>query len=466
MKQDGEVALERGLSNRHVQLIAIGGAIGTGLFLASGESIQIAGPSVLLAYALVGMFIFFIMRSLGELLLSDLNCHSFVELAEKYLGDRWAFITGWTYWFCWIVVAMTDLTAVGMYIKFWFPACPQWIPPLLMLLFLMVLNLLSVSLFGEVEFWLSLVKIIAIVALIGVGLFMVITGFKTASGVASFKNLYQEGGFFPHGSWGFIQSFQLAVFSFAGVELVGLTAGETSDPENVLPKAINSIPLRILLFYIGSLLVIMAIEPWNVIDPGKSPFVTVFESIGIPAAASVINFVVLTSAASACNSALFSTSRMLYGLAKEGNAPKVFAKLGKTSTPTVSLFASSVVIGLTVLLNYVMPEGVFSLLSGIATVCFLFIWGVIVVCHLKFLRVTDSDKRPAFHLGGAGIDYLALGFILAVFIICCTISSTKIAVILAPIGVALLYGIHVYKTKHIEKKNCSPKDVIFESGKE
>ena len=445
----GQSTLERGLSNRHVQLISIGGAIGTGLFLASGRSIAIAGPSVLLAYALVGMFVFFIMRSLGELLLSNLNCHSFVELAHQYLGRRWAFITGWTYWFCWITVAMSDLTAVGMYMKYWFPNLPQWVPALLMLIFLMILNLLSVKLFGEIEFWLALIKVIAIVALIGVGLFMIITGMKTGNGqTASFANLWRDGGFFPHGFSGFILSFQLAVFSFTGVELVGLTAGETKDPEKTLPKAINNIPIRILLFYIGSLAVIMAVQPWNIIDPAKSPFVTVFSSIGIVAAASIVNFVVLSSAASACNSALFSTSRMLYGLAKDDNAPKQFARLSKTSTPAMALIASSLVVGITVILNYVMPNGVFELISGISTVCFLFIWTIIVVCHMKFLKAIKEEDRPDFKLKGARIlNWVSLAFIALIVIICAVLESTRFSLIITPIWFIILWVVYQWKFK-------------------
>lgn len=446
--------LERGLSNRHVQLISIGGAIGTGLFLASGKSIQIAGPSVLLAYALVGMFVFFIMRSLGELLLANLNCHSFVELAHKYLGRRWAFVTGWTYWLCWVTVAMSDLTAVGMYVQYWLPNVPQWIPALLMLLFLLALNLLSVKLFGEIEFWLALIKIIAIVALIIVGVGMVIFQIKGNNGEpASFANLWRNGGFFPHGISGFILSFQLAVFSFTGAEMVGLTAGETKDPEKVLPKAINNIPIRILLFYIGSLAVIMAVEPWNVINPSESPFVTVFSTVGIPAAASVVNFVVLSSAASACNSALFSTSRMLYGLAKDQNAPQPFAKLSTRSTPTLALLASSLVVSITVVLNYVMPEGVFELISGISTICFLFIWGIIIVCHMKFLKMTKEEDRPAYRLkGGRVINWISIAFLIGVAVICAVLESTRPALIVTPLWLVILLVIYQWKFAKSKKQ--------------
>lgn len=297
--------LQRGLKNRHIQLIAIGGAIGTGLFLGSGKSIHFAGPSILFAYMITGIICFLIMRSLGELLLSNLNYHSFVDFVQDYLGDMAAFITGWTYWFCWISIAMADLTAVGLYTQYWLPGVPQWVPGLIALIILLIMNLATVKLFGELEFWFALIKVIAILALIVIGLVMIFKGFSTSSGVSSFTNLWSHGGLFPNGMHGFILSFQMVVFAFVGIELVGLTAGETENPEKVIPKAINNIPVRVLLFYIGALLVIMSIYPWDIINPSESPFVQVFVAVGIVGAASIINFVVLTSAASACT-ALYS----------------------------------------------------------------------------------------------------------------------------------------------------------------
>ena len=322
-----EQQLERGLKNRHVQLIAIGGAIGTGLFLGAGKSIHLAGPSILFAYLITGVILFLIMRALGELLLSNLNYHSFVDFVRDYLGDMAAFVTGWTYWFCWISIAMADLTAVGLYIQYWFPGLPQWVPGLIALVILLFMNLATVKLFGEMEFWFALIKVIAILALIVIGIFMIIKGFSTNAGAVSLTNLWSHGGMFPNGMNGFILSFQMVVFAFVGIELVGLTAGETENPEKVIPKAINNIPIRIIIFYIGALIVIMSVYPWNAINPAESPFVQVFVAVGIVAAAGIVNFVVLTSAASACNSAIFSTSRMVYSLAKDKNAPEKFAKL-------------------------------------------------------------------------------------------------------------------------------------------
>src|SRR3954471_368150 len=339
-----EQKLERGLKNRHVQLIAIGGAIGTGLFLGAGKSIHLAGPSILFAYLITGVICFLIMRALGELLLTNLNYHSFVDFVRDYLGNMAAFITGWTYWFCWISIAMADLTAVGLYTEYWFPNVPQWMPGLIAMVILLMMNLTTVKLFGEMVFWFAFIKVIAIISLILVGIFMIFKGFSTNSGPSSFTNLWKHGGMFPNGINGFVLSFQMVVFAFVGIELVGLTAGETEDPEKVIPKAINSIPIRIIIFYIGALIVIMGVYPWNSIVPTESPFVQVFSAMGIVAAASIINFVVLTSAASAANSAMFSTSRMVYSLAKEKNAPKKMANLNKRQVPANALLFSTAVV--------------------------------------------------------------------------------------------------------------------------
>ncbi|MGK5508903.1 amino acid permease [Brevibacillus formosus] len=445
--------LERGLKNRHVQLIAIGGAIGTGLFLGAGKSIHLAGPSILFAYLITGIICFLIMRSLGELLLSNLNYHSFVDFVKDYLGNMAAFVTGWTYWFCWISIAMADLTAVGLYTQFWFPEIPQWMPGLIALVILLIMNLATVKLFGEMEFWFALVKVIAILALIFVGIFMIIKGFSTNAGASSFTNLWSHGGMFPNGFNGFLLSFQMVVFAFVGIELVGLTAGETEDPKRVIPKAINQIPIRILIFYVGALIVIMSIYPWNAINPLESPFVQVFAAIGIAAAAGIVNFVVLTSAASACNSAIFSTSRMVYSLAKEKNAPVPLTKLTANKVPANALFFSTVVILIAVVLNYVMPEGVFTLITSVSTVCFIFIWGITVICHLKY-RKTRPDlakanpfKMPLYPFA----NYLILAFLAFILVVLALADDTRVALFITPVWFILLVAIYkLRKTKTIE----------------
>lgn len=442
------MALERGLNNRHVQLISLGGAIGTGLFLASGQSIELAGPSILLVYLIVSVFILLIMRALGELLLSNLDCHSFLDLANEYLGERMAFITGWTYWFCWVSVAMADLTAIGIYMKYWFPDLAQWIPAFITLIFLMIFNLTSVKIFGEIEFWLALIKIIAIIALILTGLYLIFTQFESKSGIASFSNIYSHGGFFPKGLSGFILSFQLAVFSFAGVELVGLMAGETKDPQIVIPKAINNIPIRILLFYVGSLTIIMSITPWDVINASESPFVTVFSTAGIIGAASIINFVVLSSALSAANSALFSTSRMIYGLANNDHASEKFKTLSTRRTPSRALYFSTLIIGATVILNYVVPAGAFSIAAGIATITVIYTWVIIILCHIQYLK--KNKERHHFKMPFAPYtDYLVLAFLAFILVLLGIIPGTRASLFVSPIwflGLALIYQFKFKKT--------------------
>lgn len=445
--------LSRGLKNRHVQLLAIGGAIGTGLFLGSGRSIHLAGPSILFAYMITGVILFFVMRALGELLLSNLNYHSFVEFVYDYLGEEAAFITGWTYWFCWISLAMADVTATGLYIQYWFPNIARWVPSLIVLVILLIMNLTAVSLFGEMEFWFALIKVVAILALIIVGTFMIIKGFSTNAGASSFTNLWSHGGWFPNGASGFILSFQMVVFAFTGIELVGLTAGETEDPEHVIPKAINKIPIRIIIFYVGALTVIMGIYPWNSIDPAKSPFVQVFSAVGITAAASIVNFVVLTSAASACNSGIFSTSRMVYSLAKENNAPKSMKKLTSNHVPCNATIFSAAVILIAVILNYIMPEGVFVLITSISTFCYIFIWAIIDICHLKYrkakpeLAAKSKFKMPLYPI----INYIILTFFAFVIVTLALNNETRVALFVTPVWFAMLWVI--YKISKAKMKN-------------
>ncbi|MFC9712548.1 amino acid permease [Paenibacillus sp. NPDC056933] len=446
-----EETLTRGLKNRHVQLMAIGGAIGTGLFLGAGKTIQLTGPSILLAYIITGIVLFLIMRALGELLLSNLQYHSFVDFVRDYLGNMAAFITGWTYWFCWISIAMADITAVGLYTQFWFPQVPQWMPGLIALVILLIMNLATVKLFGEMEFWFALIKVVAILALIVVGLYMIFKGLTTDQGPASFTNLWSHGGWFPNGMHGFLISFQMVVFAFVGMELVGLTAGETENPEKVIPRAINQIPIRVLLFYVGALLIIMSIYPWNAIVPTESPFVQVFAAVGIAAAAGIVNFVVLTSAASACNSAIFSTSRMVFSMAKDRNAPKSFTRLNNRKVPSNALFFSTIVILIAIVLNYIMPEGVFTLITSVSTVCFIFVWGIMVICHLRYRRTRPElascsrFRLPLYPFS----NYLILAFLVFVLVILTLAEDTRVALLVTPVWFVLMAVIYICKKKNV-----------------
>lgn len=275
--------LQRGLSNRHIQLIAIGGAIGTGLFMGSGKTISLAGPSVLLVYGIIGFMLFFVMRAMGELLLSNLNYKSLRDAVSDILGPTAGFVCGWTYWFCWIVTGMADVVAITGYVQYWWSGVPLWLPGALTIVLLLGLNLVAVRLFGELEFWFAIIKLVAITALIVTGVVMIVAHFQSPDGdVAAVSNLIDHGGFFPNGIAGFLAGFQIAIFAFVGVELAGTAAAETKDPEKTLPRAINSIPIRIVVFYILALAVIMMVTPWDKVHADSSPFVQMFALAGLP----------------------------------------------------------------------------------------------------------------------------------------------------------------------------------------
>lgn len=431
--------LSRSLQNKHIQMIAIGGAIGTGLFLGSGNAISSSGPSIILSYIIVGLFCFFMMRAVGELLLSDLSQHSILDFVKLYLGDRLEFVVGWLYWFCWISLAMADLTATGIYVKYWFPSFPQWATPLIILLCLYLINHVNVRLFGELESWFSMIKVLAIVILIAIGFFLAIFKFNISGNIASFSNLWSHGGFFATGGYGFLMSFQMIVFAFVGIEMVGLTAGETEDPEENLPTAINSLPIRIGLFYVGSMIAIMSVYPWDKISTSASPFVQVFAAIGIPGAAGILNFVVLTAALSATNSCLFSTSRTLHTLSNNGNAPKKLARVNQNGVPYASLNFSTVILLAVVLLNYLMPETVFELISSISTTSFVLVWLILVFCHLKFRQATPAGS-PTFKMPGyPWTDYLTILFFGGFLLFLLFDHTTRLPLIFALLALVCLF---------------------------
>jgi len=449
-EQPANDQLSRGLKSRHVQLIAIGGTIGTGLFLGAGQSIHLAGPSILIAYLVTGLVCFLLMRALGELLLSDLKTHSYIDFIKKYLGERTGFVAGWTYWVCWITIAMAEITAVGEYMQFWFPKLPQWIPGVIILILLLALNSVNVSAFGETEFWFAIIKIVAIVALIAVGIVMVVFSVKTPVGHAGLGNLVNYGGFLPHGMKGFVLSFQMVLFSFIGIEMVGMTASETEDPKTVIPKAIDNIPIRIILFYVGSLFFLMAMYPWRYFSEAHSPFVQVFTNLGITSAAAIINFVVLTAAASSCNSALFSTGRMLFSLTYGGKSKfaRQMGKLSPSQVPRNALWFSTLVIGLAVLLNLLMPGKVFSLIASVSTTCFIFIWGAIVLAHLAYRKKVGKQRSKKFRMPFFPIsDYLILAFLGFITIVLCLKTETLIALVASLIWLVVLYVIKIVNEK-------------------
>lgn len=435
--------LQRELNNRHIQLIAIGGAIGTGLFLGSGQTISLTGPSLLFTYMLIGIVLFAFMRALGELLLSNSKFNSFVDIANEYLGPFGGFVIGWTYWVCWIVSSMSDLTAMGQYFAYWYPQVPHWLTVLFIVLLLISFNLLGARLFGELEFWFSIIKVVTIITMVIVGLVLIFLSFKTEYGHASFGNLIHHGGMFPHGAAGFLMSFQIAVYSFIGIELIGVTAGETKNPEKTIPKAINNVPIRILLFYIGGLLVIMSVIPWFKVDPDSSPFVKLITLIGVPFAAGIVNFVVLTAAASATNSGIYSNSRILFGLAKQGLGPKVLTKTNSNGVPYLSMLVSSITLLIAALLNFIFPDAIklFIYVTTLSTVLFLVVWGMIIVSYIAYVKKNpEQHQSSAFKLwGGKIIAYIVLSFFIFIFILLFFSKDTRVAIFISPLWFIFLF---------------------------
>ncbi|CUH96516.1 Aromatic amino acid transport protein AroP [Propionispora sp. 2/2-37] len=445
-----EQHIQRGLKNRHIQMIALGGAIGTGLFYGSASVVKTAGPAVLLAYLVGGAVIFFIMRALGEMSVDNPVSGSFSHYAYQYWGDLPGFMGGWNYWFNYIVVSMAELSVVGTYINFWLPDIPIWISALACLILVTMINLFHVKAYGELEFWFAIIKVLAIIGMIIFGFLIIVFGVGNGGQPIGFSNLWQHGGFFPHGLQGVILSLVMVMFSFGGVELIGITAGEAENPQKSIPQAINQVVWRILLFYVGALTVILAIFPWNQIGLTGSPFVQIFTHVGIPSAANVLNAVVLTAALSAYNSALYSNGRMLYGLAVQGNAPRIFARLNSSGIPVAAILTSTGFTLIAVLLSYLNPEKVFLYLMALATISIIINWAMILIVQLKFRqRKAQGQQKLAFRMPWHPVSsYISLLFLLSILGIMAFIPDMRYSLYIAPVWLVCLYvGYQVKKRR-------------------
>ncbi|MET9377219.1 amino acid permease [Streptomyces sp. NPDC002992] len=439
----------RALGARQIQMIAIGGAIGTGLFLGAGKGISKAGPSLILAYAIAGLVIFFIMRALGELLMYRPVSGSFSEYAREFVGPFAGFVTGWTYWLFWVVTGITEVTAASEYMQYWTKNTdgvlnqPQWVFALVFTVVLFLANLISVKLFGELEFWFSMVKVTAIVGMILICAGILTIGFSDAGDTASMTLLWSEGGFFPKGIGSTLMTLQMVMFAFLAVELVGVTAGESKDPKTVLPKAINTVPWRIAVFYVGALIMILSVVPWTHFQPGVSPFVAAFEKMGLGIGAAIVNFVVLTAALSSCNSGMYSTGRMLRDLALNGQGPKFFTKLTKNGLPLVGTSFSAALMMVGVWINYQWPGDAFNYVVSFATISGMWAWIMILVSQVRFRLKADRGELPQSSFkapGGIWASLFALAFIGMVIVLMGIDKDARISLYCAPVW-ALLLGV-------------------------
>lgn len=439
--------MKRALKNRHIQMIALGSAIGTGLFFGSKETIEMAGPGVLFSYAVCGVIMYFIVRALAEMSVQNPVSGSFASYAYTYWSPAAGFITGWNYWFNYVIVSMAELIALGVYVKFWLPFVPEWLSALICAIVLTVVNLLNVKTFGETEYWLSGVKVAAIVSMIIFGAYLIVSVIGTTSG---FHNLVGYGGIFPKGISGFLVSLTIVMFSFGGIELIGITAGEAENPSITIPKAVNNIIFRILIFYIGSTAIILMLYPWSKLDNIQSPYVEIFSAIGLPSAANLLNFIIITAALSAYNSALYANGRMLFALAEQKSAPKFFAHMSKRNIPRNAILFSSAVSLLAVFLLYIAPKNAFIYVVAVATSAALINWFMILITHSRFRKKVQAGqiKKSTFLLPFYPcISYLCCLFLLAVFVIMLFTPGMVETTFITPLWLLLLLIAYLIKAR-------------------
>jgi len=460
VQENQDKELKRGLSNRHIQLIALGGAIGTGLFLGVGQAAILAGPSVILGYAIAGLVAFFIMRQLGEMVVEEPISGSFSSFANKYWGPFAGFASGWNYWILYILVSMAELTAIGKYVQFWWPEIPLWASSLFFFFVINAINLASVKVYGETEFWFSIVKVLAIIAMIIFGSYLLISG--NGGERATVANLYNDGGFLPKG-WlefdgaggyqGLLAALVIIMFSFGGLELVGITAAEAEHPEKNIPKATNQVLWRILVFYVGALFILFSLMPWRSITADTSPFVEVFATLKgfefqlfgktfyfTTIIANALNIIVLTAALSVYNSCVYSNSRMLYGLAEQGNAPKFLKKLNKNHSPVNAILVSAAIVAVTVVINKVIPKEALGILMSLVVSALVINWIMITLTHMFFRNKKDQQgiktKFPTIFYPLS--NYFSLIFLVGVLVMM-WFTGLKISVELIPLWILILF---------------------------
>lgn len=461
ISDSGHPNLKRHLRARHIRLMALGSTIGVGLFLGSATAIQLAGPSILLGYLIAGIIAFVVLRALGEMAVHNPVAGSFAHYANQYVGSLAGYLVGWGYWTYWIVVGIAEVTAVGIYMGIWFPDIPQWIWALSSLALMGCINFIAVKVFGEFEFWFALIKVVAIIAMIGMGGSVIFLGYTNGGIPLGISNLWVHGGFFPNGLSGFLLSLQMVVFAYVGIEMIGLSAGEAENPEKTIPMAIDSLAWRILIFYGGALFVIMAIFPWNEVGNQGSPFVAMFDRIGLREAAGIVNFVVITAALSSCNAGIFSGGRLLYGLALNGYAPKKMGILSKGGVPSRAVVATVLVPMFGVLLNYFVPEKAFQWVTAAVTLIGLLVWISILSTQLMFRKSLTEEQKQSLNYKSLWWPYaswIALAFIGLVIVLMGINPETRVALYIAPpILILLILFYYIFGLHRLPKQQGAKK---------
>ncbi|MGV3244651.1 amino acid permease [Staphylococcus sp. 11261D007BR] len=452
--------LHRGLSSRQIQMIALGGTIGVGLFMGASSTIEWTGPSVIFAYLIAGLFLFLVMRAMGEMVYLYPTTGSFANYATDYIHPVAGYITSWANIFQWIVVGMSEVIAVGEYMKFWWPELPSWVPGIIVIVLLTAANAISVKAFGEFEFWFAMIKIVTIILMIIAGFGLIFFGLGNGGNPIGLSNLTEHGGFLPNGWIGFFFALSIVIGSYQGVELIGITAGETKDPQKNIKKAVNGVIWRILIFYIGAIFVIVTVYPWNELQDIGSPFVATFAKVGITIAAGLINFVVITAAMSGCNSGIFSSSRMIFTLAQNGQLPKIFTKVMKNGVPFYTVLAVSIGIFIGVILNIVLPmiiegsESIFVYVYSASILPGMVPWFMILISHIQFRRkYPEKIENHPFKMPGAPFtNYLTIVFLLLVLVGMIINVETRVSVIIGFIFLGFMSAFFFMRGYHKRDK--------------
>ncbi len=457
-KQNHPPKLKRSMTAGQMEMISLGGAIGVGLFMGSTSTIKWTGPSVLLAYMFVGLILYIVMRALGEMLYVSPGTGSFADYATEYISPLAGYLAEWANVFQYIVVGISEVVAATEYLKFWWPEVSVFWSGIIIIAFLLLANLASAKAYGTLEFWFAMIKVVTIVIMIILGLLVILLGVGNHGKPIGFSNLWSHGGFFTGGVKGFFFSMAIIAGSYEGIELIGISAGEVANPQEAIVKSVKSVLWRILIFYVGAIFVIVTIYPWNQLSNIGSPFVETFTKVGITAAAGIINFVVLTAALSGANSGIYSSSRMLFKLAHEGEAPKPFGKLSKRIVPDRAIvgITSGILIGF--ILNLIMSTmnksmgELFVVVYSSSVLPGMVAWFVILIAELKFrknnshLMAEHPFKLPLYPYS----NYFAFAMLLVIVVFMFINPETRISVGVGA-GVLVLASL-VYMLKHRNKK--------------
>ncbi|KRC51936.1 L-asparagine permease [Leifsonia sp. Root227] len=419
-----EHGYRRHLKPRQIAMIGMGGAIGTGLFLGSGGRLHQAGPALAISYVVCGVFAFFVLRALGELVSHRPSSGSFVSYTREFFGEKWAFTVGWTYWLNWVVVTIIDSTAVALYLTFfgkyipWMATVPQWLYALGTVAVVVLLNLISVKVFGELEFWFSMIKVAALVAFMVVGILVIVFGVPVNGHTPGFGLLMNNGGFLPVGIVPALVLIQGVVFAFGSIELIGTASGEAQNPEKTMPKAVNAVVVRITVFYIGSIVLLSLLMPYQSYVAHTSAFVSFFGAINVQGADVIMNMVVLTAALSSLNAGLYSTGRIMRSLAARGSAPKFTVRMTRSGVPWGGLLMTAGAGLAGAFLNYLIPSEAFEIALNVDAIILLLTWTAIIVCQIRLRSLTNRGlvARPPFRMPGAPVTAWATLIFFAVVI--------------------------------------------------